>query len=41
MQLLADHSPNNNILYPHGTQLFVKGDSHEQNVQALNLWPSG
>ena len=35
MQSLADHSPNNNILYPHGPQLLVHRYSHEQNMQAL------
>ena len=29
MQSLADHSPNNNILYPHGPQLLVNKDSNE------------
>ena len=37
MQPLADHGPNNNILYSHGPQLLVYRDSHEQNVQALAL----
>ena len=27
--------PDNNILYPHGPQLLVNMDSHEQNMQAL------
>ena len=35
IQSLADHSSDNNILYPHGPQLLVCGDSHVQNVQAL------
>ena len=35
MQSLADHSPNNNILYVHGTQLFMNRDTHVQNMQAL------
>ena len=35
MQSLADHSPNDNILYPHGPQHLVNMDSHEQNMQAL------
>ena len=35
MQSLADHGPDNNILYPHGPQLLVNRDSHEQNIQAL------
>ena len=35
MQSLADHGPDNNILYPHGPQLFVNRDSHKQNIQAL------
>ena len=35
MQSLADHGPDNNILYPHGLQLLVNKDSHEQNMQAL------
>ena len=29
MQSLADHNPNNNILYPYGPQLLVTRDSHE------------
>ena len=35
MQSLADHGPNNHILYPHGPLLLVNRDSHEQSVQAL------
>ena len=35
MQSLADHGPGNNILYPHGPQLLVNMDSHEQSMQAL------
>ena len=35
MQSLADHGPNNNILYPHGPPLLVNRDSHEQSAQAL------
>ena len=35
MQSLADHGPDNNILYPHGPQLLVNRDSHEQSVRAL------
>ena len=35
MQLLVDHGPNNNILYPNGPQLLVNRESHEQSMQAL------
>ena len=35
MQSLADHGPDNNILYPHGPPLLVNRDSHEQSMQAL------
>ena len=35
MQSLAGHGPDNYILYPHGAQLLVSRDSHEQNMQAL------
>ena len=35
MQSLADHSPDNSTLYPHGPQLLVNRDSHELNMQAL------
>ena len=34
-QSLADHDPDNNILYQHGPPLLVNRDSHEQNTQAL------
>ena len=35
MQSLEDHSPNNNTLYPHGPQLLINRDSHEENMQVL------
>ena len=35
MPSLADHGPNNNILYPHGQPLLVHRESHEQSAQAL------
>ena len=35
MQSLADHGPDNNILYPHGPPCLVNRDSHDQSVQAL------
>ena len=37
MRSLADHSPNHNTFYPHGPQLLVNRDSHEQNVETLTL----
>ena len=35
IQSLADHGPNNNILYPQGPPFLVNRDSHEQSMQAL------
>ena len=35
MQSLADHGPNNNMLYPHGLPPLVNNYSHEQDVQAV------
>ena len=35
MQSLADHGPNNNMLYPHSPSPLVKSYSHEQDVQAV------
>ena len=35
MQSLADHGPDNNILYSHSLPFLVNRDSHEQSVQAL------
>ena len=34
MQTLVDHCPDNNTLYPHGPQLLVNRDSHEQKMQS-------
>ena len=35
MQSLADHGPDNNMLYPHGPSPFVNSYSHEQDMQAV------
>ena len=35
IQSLADHSPDNNMLYPHGLLSLVNTYSHEQDVQAV------
>ena len=35
MQSLADHGPDNNMLYPLGPQLLVNRDSHEQSMLTL------
>ena len=35
MQSLADHGPNNHMLYPHGPLPFINSYSHEQDVQSV------